>query len=251
MIETELAPTVAPAQDSAGPPIKAFPQSDPPVKSGLRRSTKIALIVVVALSLLEVSAFAGTYLLYTRHYVSTDNAQVDGDQIMINAPVTGNVTDWSISTGSTVRDNQAVGRIQAVGSGAQTKRAVRSPGAGTIAVNAVVEGQYVTEGTTLAAAYDPRSIYITARVADTDIGGVQLGQPVDIAVDAYPDAHVSGVVIGIQAAAAGKLTIFPSLDADPTNPQKVDQYIPVKISISNYDGARLLPGMSVAVDIRR
>ena|SRR5882757_2740208 len=158
MIETELAPTVAPAQDSAGPPIKAFPQSDPPVKSGLRRSTKIALIVVAVLSLLEVAAFAGTYALYTRHYVSTDNAQVDGDQIVINAPATGNVTDWSISEGSTVRDNQAVGRIQAVGSGAQPKRAVRSPGAGTIAVNAVVEGQYVTEGTTLAAAYDPRSI---------------------------------------------------------------------------------------------
>src|SRR5882757_7830714 len=85
MIETELAPTVAPAQDSAGPPIKAFPQSDPPVKSGLRRSTKIALIVVAVLSLLEVAAFAGTYALYTRHYVSTDNAQVDGDQIVINA----------------------------------------------------------------------------------------------------------------------------------------------------------------------
>jgi multidrug resistance efflux pump len=251
MIETELAPAATPVEDSVDTPSEAVPQPNSPVETGLRRTTKIALIVVVALSLLEISAFAGTYLLYTRHYVSTDNAQVDGDQILINAPVTGNVTDWSVGTGATVRDNQVVGRIQAVGGGAQTKRAVRAPGAGTIALSAVVEGQYVTEGTTLAAAYDPSAMYITARVADTDIGGVRLGQPVDIAVDAYPGAHVSGVVIGIQAAAAGKFTIFPSLDADPTNPQKVDQYIPVKISISNYDGAHLLPGMSVAVDIRR
>jgi hypothetical protein len=36
----------------------------------------------------------------TRHYVSTDNAQVDGDQIMINGPATGLVTDWSIGEGS-------------------------------------------------------------------------------------------------------------------------------------------------------
>jgi hypothetical protein len=32
--------------------------------------------------------------------VSTDNAQVDGDQIMINGPATGLVTDWSIGEGS-------------------------------------------------------------------------------------------------------------------------------------------------------
>jgi multidrug resistance efflux pump len=88
-------------------------------------------------------------------------------------------------------------------------------------------------------------------VGDKDIAEVRLGQEVDISVDAYPDAHVSGVVTGIQGAAAGKFTIFPSLDADPTNPRKVDQYIPVKISISNSDGARLLPGMSVVANIRR
>src|SRR5882757_3886687 len=251
MIETELAPTVAPARDSAGPQSRASHQPDPPAKSGLKRSTKIGLIVVAALSLLEVAAFAGTYVLHSRHYVSADNAQVDGDQIVINAPATGNVTVWSIGEGSTVRDNQAVGRIRAAGSGGQPKRTVRSPGTGAIAVNTVVEGQYVTEGTTLAIAYDPRSIYITARVAEKDIGDVQLGQQVGISVDAYPNAHVSGVVTGIQAAAAGEFTIFPSLDADPTNPQKVDHYIPVKISISNSDGARLLPGMSVVVNIRR
>jgi multidrug resistance efflux pump len=250
MIETELAAS-PPVQDSAGTLSRAVHQPGPPAKNRLKRSTKLGLIIVAVLTLLEVLAFAGTYLLHTRHYVSTDNAQVDGDQIMINAPATGLVTDWLIGEGSTVRDNQAIGRIQAVGSGAQPKRAVRSPGTGTIAVSAVVEGQYVTEGTTLAAAYDPNAMYITARVAETDIGDVHLGQQVDISVDAFPDAQVSGVVTKVRGAAAGESTIFPSLDADPTNPLKVDQYIPVQIAISNSGGTRLLPGMSVVVDIRR
>ena len=34
----------------------------------LKGSTKIALTVIAVVSLLEASAFAGTYLLYSRHY---------------------------------------------------------------------------------------------------------------------------------------------------------------------------------------
>src|SRR5882757_3226242 len=90
----------------------------PPAISRLKRSTKIALVVLALVSLLEAIAFSGTYFLYSRHYVSTDNAQVDGDKIRINAPSTGTVTDWSIGEGSIVRTNQVVGRIQDVGSGA-------------------------------------------------------------------------------------------------------------------------------------
>ncbi|GAA5148250.1 hypothetical protein GCM10023321_10240 [Pseudonocardia eucalypti] len=118
----------------------------------LKRSTRVALVVILAVSLLEALAFTGTYLLYSRHYVSTDNAQVDGDQIAINAPITGNVTDWKIDAGAAVRPNQVVGRIQETGGGAQPKRAIRSPGAGTVAANTVLDGQYVVAGTTLAVA---------------------------------------------------------------------------------------------------
>jgi len=34
-------------------------------------------------------ASGGAYLAYSSQFVSTDNAQVDGDKVEINAPVTG------------------------------------------------------------------------------------------------------------------------------------------------------------------
>jgi multidrug resistance efflux pump len=200
---------------------------------------------------LEILAFTGTYFLYSSHYVTTDNAQVDGDQIDINAPATGAVTDWSISQGSTLRKNEVVGSIKGMGSGAQPQRPVKSPGVGTVAVNTVVDGQYVTAGTTLAVAYDPNSIYITARVNENDISGVHLGQLADISVDAYPGTPVLGTVTEIQAGTAGQFAAWPGADTDPSNPQKVDQYVPVKISITNSNGVQLLPGMSVVAHIER
>ena len=237
---------------SVGALNRPSPQLSPPTTKGrLKKSAKVGLIVIAVVSLLEIVAFSGTYLLYSRHYVTTDNAQVDGDQIHIIAPTSGTVTDWSISGGSAVRKNQVVGRIQYVGSGTQSKRTVRSPGTGTIAINTEVEGQYITAGTTLATAYDPNSIYITARVEENDISDVHPGQQVNISVDAYPDTPVLGIVTQIRGAAAGEFSPWPSPDIDPTNPQKVDQYVPVKISITNSGEAGLVPGMSVVARIRR
>ncbi|HTF53311.1 MAG TPA: HlyD family efflux transporter periplasmic adaptor subunit [Pseudonocardia sp.] len=217
----------------------------------LKRSTKIGLLVIALVSLLEASALSGTYLLHSRHYVSTDNAQVDGDKIEINAPTTGTIADWALSQGSVIRENELVGRIQGVGGGAQPKRAVRAPGAGTIAVNNTVAGQYVLAGTKLATAYDFNSIYLTARVEETEIAEVRVGGLVDISVDAFPGVTVGGQVSEIQGSTAGEFSFFPSPDSDPSNPQKIDQYIPVKITIMNANGVTLVPGMNANVRIHK
>jgi multidrug resistance efflux pump len=217
----------------------------------LKRSTKIAFAIIAVVSALELLAFSGTYLLYSSKYVTTDNAQVDGDKIDINAPRTGNVTDWSLAEGSSVRTNQVVGHIQDVGSGARAKQTVRSSGTGTIASNDVVAGQYVQAGTRLATAYNMNNIYLTARVPETEIGEVGLGMSVDISVDAFPGTAVTGQVLEIQSAAASNFTVYPSSDTDPSNPQKVDQYIPVKIAIIDSAGAALSPGMNATVHIHK
>ncbi|HEX4249116.1 MAG TPA: efflux RND transporter periplasmic adaptor subunit [Pseudonocardia sp.] len=150
-----------------------------------------------------------------------------------------------------MRKNEVVGSITATGGGAQPKRVVKSPGAGAVAVNTVVDGQYVSAGVTLAVAYDPSSSYITARVEEDDIAGVHPGQLADISVDAYPGTPVLGTVTQVQAATAGQLAEWPGDDTDPSNPQKVDQYVPVRIAITNSNGVRLMPGMSVDVHIER
>jgi multidrug resistance efflux pump len=223
----------------------------PPAKKRLKRSTRIGLAIVGIVTLIEALAFGGTYYFYTRHYVSTDNAQIDGDKIDVNAPITGVLNHWTLSQGSTVRTGQIVGRVKMVGSGGQADQIVKSPGSGTIAVNNVVNGQYVNAGTTLATAYDFNHIYVTARIEDTEIGEVHPGQLVDIDVDAYPGTPVTGIVSVVQNAAASEFTIYPIPDTDPTNPQKVDQYIPVKIELAVTNGLTLRPGMDVTVHIRK
>jgi hypothetical protein len=50
---------------------------------------------------------------------------------------------------------------------------------------------------------------------------------------------------------AGSFSFFPGPDTDPSNPQKVDQYISVKIEFTSTDGIPVTPGMSVTVHIHK
>jgi multidrug resistance efflux pump len=229
-------------------PTTTGPASGPSGFRRMKRSSRLALIVIACLALLAALGFGASYLIYTRNYVSTDNAQVDGDRIDINAPMTGTLTGWSINKGSPIRDNQVVGRVKILGSFAQAQRPIKSPGNGTVAVTNVVDGQFVTAGQQLATGYDFSKIYITARVDETDIGAVQPGQLVDVDVDAYPGVPVTGIVQEIQGAAAAMFSLFPEQNSTG-NFQKVTQVIPVKIAIANAAGRDLVPGMNVTVHI--
>lgn len=213
-------------------------------------SRRVALAVIAVLAMLASGGFAGAYFLHSRNYVSTDNAQVDGDKIDINAPTTGTLSRWSITKGSPITTNQVIGRVKILGSFAEPQMPVKSPGTGTVALNNVAQGQYVTAGTELATGYDFTRTYVTARIDETDIPDVQPGQLVDIDVDAYPDTPVTGTVEQIQGAAAGLLSLFPESNSSG-NFQKVTQVIPVRIAFLDTRGLELIPGMNVTVHIHK
>jgi multidrug resistance efflux pump len=229
----------------------AQPAPDAPAKKKMKRGTRTALIFIVVLALLAALGLGTAYYLYSQNFVSTDNAQVDGDKIEINAPATGMLVDWQGTQGSTVTPNQIVGRVK-VGSSTGVQMPIKAPGSsnGTIAVNNVVNGQWVTAGTQLATAYDLSKVYVTARVDDTDIDAVHLGAPVDITVDSSSGSPVTGVVTEIQGAAADEFSLFPQSNSTG-NFQKVTQVIPVRIAFTNTDGLRLVPGMNVTVHIHK
>jgi multidrug resistance efflux pump len=132
---------------------------------------------------------------------------------------------------------------------------IRAPTDGTVAVDNGVIGTYVTIGTQLAVAYNLDKIYVTARVDDTDIRPVRLDQLVDISVDGYPNAPITGRVREIQAGAAAVFSLFPQSNTQGTgNFQKVTQVIPVKIGFENLDALNnldLVPGMNVTVHIHK
>jgi multidrug resistance efflux pump len=226
-----------------------------PQRRKLKRSTRISLIVILIVAVIAAAGYGVSYFLDARNYVTTDNAQVDGNQIMINAPATGTLLDWSATEGTVVRQNQAVGRIEIQNAFAQPQMPIRAPGAGTIAVDNTVPGEFVTAGTPLAVAYDLDKIYVTARVDDTAIKPVHLGQLVDISVDAYPNAQITGHVRQIQAGAAAVFSLFPQSNTQGTgNFQKVTQVIPVKIGFDDLNALNnldLAPGMNVTVHIHK
>jgi multidrug resistance efflux pump len=201
------------------------------------------------------ASVAVSYFLNARNYVTTDNAQVDGNQIMINAPASGTLEEWRISQGSVVHQGQVVGRIKIQNGFTQPLMSIRAPTDGTVAVDNGVIGTYVTIGTQLAVAYNLDKIYVTARVDDTDIRPVRLDQLVDISVDGYPNAPITGRVREIQAGAAAVFSLFPQSNTQGTgNFQKVTQVIPVKIRFENLDALNnldLVPGMNVTVHIHK
>ncbi|MGH3788130.1 MAG: efflux RND transporter periplasmic adaptor subunit [Pseudonocardiaceae bacterium] len=221
-----------------------------PQRRKFKRSTRIALVVILILALGAAGAFATSYFLNARNFVSTDNAQIDGEKILVNAPTSGTLIDWRATEGAELRDDQVVGRIEIQGGFARPQMSIRAPAEGTVAVDNAVPGMFVTAGSQLAVAYNLDDIFVTARVDETDIKAVRPGQVVDVDVDAFPDTKLTGHVQEIQGGAAAEFSLFPQANTGG-NFQKVTQVIPVKIAIEKRDNLVLVPGMSVTVHIHR
>ncbi|OZM84395.1 hypothetical protein CFP66_05755 [Pseudonocardia sp. MH-G8] len=216
----------------------------------MKRSTRISLIVIIVLAVVVGGGITTWYFIDAQNYVSTDNAQIDGDQILVNAPTSGTVIEWQGEQGSHLTQDEIVGRIRMQGGYVQPEMPVRAPADATVVVDNAVEGGYVTAGTQLAVAYDFSTIFVTARVDETDINDVRAGQRVDIEVDAFPGAELTGTVREVQGGAAGVFSLFPESNSTG-NFQKVTQVIPVEIDISNPENVPVVPGMNVTVQIHK
>jgi membrane fusion protein (multidrug efflux system) len=123
---------------------------------------------------------------------------------------------------------------------------LRSPIAGVISRQRVEEGQLVQRGQPVLVLNNPQDVWVLANIKESYIRDVEVGKVVDIRVDAYPDRRFAGKVTTVGAAAISEFSLFP-----PTGTfTKVEQRIPVQISVPNADGL-LKPGMMVVVGIVR
>ncbi len=236
--------------DPETPTDAGTPTAEPPGRRPLKRATRIRLFVIGGLVLVIALAFVVSYVVDARSYVTTDNAQIDGNQISINAPATGTLIDWDATQGTQVKSYQPVGRIAIQNGYSQPQLVVRAPADGTIAVDDAVPGSFVAAGTQLAIAYDGSGVFVTARVDETEIDAVHPGAAVRISVDAFPGTELTGQVSEVKTGAAGVFSMFPQSNTSG-NFQKVTQVIPVKITIDDLQGLPLVPGMNVTVKIHR
>ena len=226
----------------------AEPEAAP--KKRMSRKARIRLLVIVVVAVLIAAAFLVRYIIDTSNYVTTDNAQVDGNQISINAPTSGTLLDWHGQVGAALHNNAVIGRIEQQGAFVQPQMPIRAPGDGTVAVDNGVPGTFVTAGTQLAVAYDQQGVFVTARVDETSVGQVRVGAPVKLAVDAFPNAGLTGHVSQIQTGSAGVFSAFPQSNSSG-NFQKVTQVIPVRITFDDTKGLALAPGMNVTAKIHK
>jgi membrane fusion protein (multidrug efflux system) len=110
------------------------------------------------------------------------------------------------------------------------------------------KGAFAQPGQALMAVV-PRVVWITANFKETQLTDMHVGQPVDIAVDAYPGQTFKGHVDSIQAGSGVVFSLLPPENATG-NYVKVVQRVPVKIAFDNPPGVYLGPGMSIVPTVK-
>jgi membrane fusion protein (multidrug efflux system) len=106
-------------------------------------------------------------------------------------------------------------------------------------------------GTRLLALVPLDKVYVEANFKETRISDLKVGQPVDIAIDAFrADAVVKGRIESISPAAGQEFSLLPPQNATG-NFTKIVQRVPVRISIPPEVAGegKLRPGLSVVVSV--
>ncbi|TBW89952.1 biotin/lipoyl-binding protein, partial [Staphylococcus hominis] len=112
----------------------------------------------------------------TTSYVTTDNAKVDGDQIKISSPASGQIKSLNVKQGDKLDKGDKVAEVLAQGQDGQSKDMnIKMPQKGTIVKTDGIEGSMTQAGNPIAYAYNLDDLYITANVDEKDISDVEKG----------------------------------------------------------------------------
>ncbi|HCW7746868.1 TPA: HlyD family secretion protein [Staphylococcus aureus] len=206
---------------------------------------KMILINVITVVVLLAIGIAGFYFWNkTTSYITTDNAKVNGDQIKIASPASGQIKSLNVKQG----DKVATVTVQ--GQDGETKdMELKMPQKGTIAKLDGMEGSMVQAGNPIAYAYNLDDLYVTANIDEKDIKDVEVGKDVDVTIDGQK-ASVKGKVDSIGKATAASFSLMPSSNSDG-NYTKVSQVIPVKITLDSEPSKQVVPGMNAEVKIHK
>lgn len=126
--------------------------------------------------------------------------------------------------------------------------ALIAPADGIVSKKNVQPGQYVQAGQALFSVVDDQSIWVVANFKETQLANMQIGQSVEVTVDAFGSTPITGEVASFSAATGARFALLPPDNASG-NFVKVVQRVPVKIKLK-VDAdmmQKLRPGLSVAV----
>jgi membrane fusion protein (multidrug efflux system) len=129
-----------------------------------------------------------------------------------------------------------------------TRTALVAPVAGHATSISAAKGTYAQPGQVLMM-FVPREIWVSANFKETQLDLMRPGQPVDIAIDAYPEKTFHGHIDSVQAGSGTAFSLLPAENATG-NFVKVVQRVPVKIVFDQPPDVYLGPGMSVVPTVK-
>ncbi|MCE3427559.1 biotin/lipoyl-binding protein, partial [Staphylococcus aureus] len=110
----------------------------------------------------------------TTSYITTDNAKVNGDQIKIASPASGQIKSLNVKQGDKLDKGDKVATVTVQGQDGETKdMELKMPQKGTIAKLDGMEGSMVQAGNPIAYAYNLDDLYVTANIDEKDIKDVE------------------------------------------------------------------------------
>ena len=125
---------------------------------------------------------------------------------------------------------------------------IYAPTDGTVAARTVQAGDFVQPGQTLFSAV-PDTLYVIANFKETQLTQMRAGQPVKVAVDAFPGLALHGHIDSFQRGTGSNFALLPP-DNATGNFVKVVQRVPVKILLDEGRPLpQLAPGMSVEATV--
>jgi membrane fusion protein (multidrug efflux system) len=125
---------------------------------------------------------------------------------------------------------------------------ITAPVAGRVIKLTAAKGGYAAVGQALMM-FVPREVWVTANFKETQLNLMRPGQPVDIAIDAYPGRTFAGHVDSVQSGSGTAFSLLPAENATG-NYVKIVQRLPVKITFDKMPDVLLGPGMSVVPTVK-
>jgi membrane fusion protein (multidrug efflux system) len=111
-------------------------------------------------------------------------------------------------------------------------------------------GQFVQPGTRLMSVVPVQDVYLVANYKETQVRRMRVGQKASVKVDALGDDGIPGTIESFAPGTGSQFALLPPENATG-NFIKIVQRVPVRIKLtpSKNIAARLVPGLSVSVEI--
>ncbi|MEW6065130.1 Barrel-sandwich domain of CusB or HlyD membrane-fusion [Desulforamulus putei DSM 12395] len=228
------------------------------------KNQKIVISVVLTVLLIIGGGIASYYWYEMSHYITTDDARISAYTANVSPIISGKITSWNVSEGEYVKAGTTLGwqdtnaiatsasvnpsALNPIGSITVSKAEITAPISGQVIKNFVRVGQLVGTGQPIAVIADTSDLFVDVNIDETEISKINVGQLVDLKVDALPGKTFQGRVDEIGKATLSTFDILPMQSANG-NFTKVTQRIPLKVRFPEINKLGLLPGMSVTVKI--